>query len=278
MLGNKFRKSNKLNRSSSTGQASPKIDLIFEDKNLIAVNKPAGLLTHPIGGKNEGKEATLTQEILKIYPEIAKVGDPSAHAYRQASGRQAIQERPGLVHRLDKETSGILVIAKNQKTFEYLKRLFGNHEIKKTYLALAHGKFKEKRGIIDKPISLKPNTTRRTTNKGKMAKEALTEYEVLKTFDFGNDSATFSLLKVSPKTGRTHQIRVHLASINHPIVGDTMYGKKTNPFGLTRQFLHAKSLEFNLENGKRIKLEADLPNELKKVILDLEKNETGNTK
>lgn len=238
---------------------------------------------HPIKSKNEEKETTLTTEILKIYPEIAKVGDLPV-------GRQAIQERPGLVHRLDKETSGILVIARNQKTFEYLKELFVNRKIKKTYLALVQGKFKEKRGIIDKPISLKPDTTRRTTSRGKMTKEAITEYEVLKTFEVPvelilnsnpresvkknlRESAFFNLLKIFPKTGRTHQIRVHLASIGHPIIGDAVYGKKINPFGLTRQFLHAESLEFNLEDGKRIKLEADLPNELKGIIMNLEKYE-----
>ena len=249
-----------------------KLEIIYQDKNLIAVNKPAGLLVHPTA---TSAEKTLTDWLIKKYPEIKNVGDDP-------------KNRPGIVHRLDKDTSGIIVIARNQKYFDYLKNLFQEHKIKKTYLALVWGAVKNKTGIIEKPIFLKPGTTKRTVHKGKMEKPAVTEYEVLKFFNpyksaiHPHKSATFSYLKVIPKTGRTHQIRVHLASIGHPVVGDSLYGPKKPdlrlpavsgvepskgiPFKLDRQFLHAKSLEFNLSEKQRIKLEADLPQELQKIL------------
>lgn len=236
----------------------PVINLIFEDKNFIAVNKPAGLLVHATKNSNE---LTLVDWLIKKYPEIKNnVGDNT-------------EERPGIVHRLDRDTSGVILIPKNQNYFEYLKKLFQNHLIKKNYLALVFGKIKEQQGIIDKPVSIMAKTVKRTVHAGKMAKEAITEYKTLQIFK--KDKDFFTLLKVMPKTGRTHQIRVHLASIGHPIVGDKLYGKKNNPLNLNRQFLHAESIEFNLENGQRIKIEADLPNELRDIILELE-NGTGN--
>ena len=246
-----------------------KIEILYQDKNLIALNKPAGLLVHPTA---TGKEKTLSDWLIKKYPEIKNVGDDP-------------KNRPGIVHRLDKDTSGIIIVPRNQKYFEYLKNLFQEHKIKKTYLALVWGEIKNKKGVIEKPISLKPGTTKRTVYKGKMEKPAITEYELIKTFSYPrksmpnqHESATFSLMKVIPKTGRTHQIRVHLASVGHPIVGDSLYGSKKLamnlskgiPFKLDRQFLHAKSLEFNISEGNRIKLEADLPNELREVIDKLE--------
>jgi len=237
----------------------PAIKLIFEDKNFLAVNKPVGLLVHATKSSNE---PTLVDWLLKKYPEIKNVGDNT-------------EERPGIVHRLDRDTSGVILIPKNQKYFEYLKKLFQSHLIKKTYLALVYGKIKERQGVIDKPISIKAKTVKRTVHAGKMAKEAVTEYKTLKIFKSAEREDFFTLLKVMPKTGRTHQIRVHLASIGHPIVGDKLYGKKNNPLNLNRQFLHAESIEFNLENDQRIKIEADLPNELKNIILKLE-NGTGN--
>jgi len=240
--------------------------IIYKDKNFLAVYKPANLLTHPVT-KSKIEEPTLADWLLKNYPEVKNVGDPSTD-----SGQ--VNLRPGIVHRLDKDVSGIMLVARNQKYFEYLKNLFSPYgrspegkqgsQIKKNYLALVYGKIKSKAGIIEKPISIKSGTIKRTVWRGKDEKEAITEYRVLKNFHY--KSATFSLLKVSPKTGRTHQIRIHLASIGHPIVGDTLYGKKTNPFGLKRVFLHAESLEFSPEQGKRIKLEAELPEELKNLL------------
>jgi 23S rRNA pseudouridine1911/1915/1917 synthase len=235
------------------------IRVIYQDKNFLALYKPAGLLAHPLKAKNSKLKAefTLVDWVLKNYPEIKNVGDEP-------------ETRPGIVHRLDKDTSGVILVARNQKYFEYLKKLFQAGQIKKTYLALVWGKPEPKTGVIKKPIFLKHGAVKRTVWKGKMEKEAITEYKVLKFFN------NFSLVRVMPKTGRTHQIRVHLASIGHPIVGDSLYGPKKLVSGLPkkilnlkRQFLHAQSLEFSPIEGKRIKIEAELPEELKRVIDDL---------
>lgn len=232
------------------------ISLIYETKDFIAVNKPAGVLAHPI---KDSKEETLVDWALKRYPEIKNVGDDP-------------EIRPGIVHRLDRDTSGVILICRNQRFFEYLKNLFKTHQVKKTYLALAWGELEPKSGEINAPIGIKSGTIKRTVwqKRAKDLKEAITEYKVLNYYQHKSDlnqheSATFSLLKVTPKTGRTHQIRIHLASINHPVAGDKLYGSKKIklPFGLNRQFLHAYSLEFNSADGSRIKIEAELPEELK---------------
>ena len=249
--------------------------LLYEDKNFLALYKPAGVLVHEAHSmKHEAKNAprstfpvsgnlTLVDWLVKNYPEVKKVGDEP-------------EIRPGIVHRLDKDTSGVILVARNQKYFEYLKKLFQNHQIKKTYLALIWGKLEPKVGVIKKPILVKGGTVKRTVWRGKMEKSAVTEYEVLKNFNITNPDDRhnllyFSLVEVSPKTGRTHQIRVHLASIGHPVVGDALYGPKTNPFGLNRQFLHAASLEFNAAQGKRIRIDAELSPELKAVLKSLTK-------
>ncbi len=232
----------------------PEITTIFEDKNLVAVNKPAGLLVHRTA---VSKEPTLVDWLLKKYPEIKKVGDNP-------------NERPGIVHRLDRDTSGIIVIARNQDFFDYLKKLFQEHLVKKIYLALVKGKVNSNSGIIAKPISIKRNSTKRTVYGGKMPKEAVTEYKKLKFFKKGDKF--FTLLEIKPQTGRTHQIRVHLASIGHPVMGDKFYGRGCDSLGLERQFLHASSIEFSSARGERIKIEASLPDDFKKVILNLKKN------
>ena len=235
--------------------------IIYEDKNIIAVNKPAGLLVHPVSmqSKTTAQPPTLTNWLVNHYPEIKDVGDPSA------SSGQA-NNRPGIVHRLDKETSGVIIVARNQKTFEYLKNLFQASQIKKTYLGLVWGKVEPKSGTINKPIGLKSGTTKRTVaiKNAKMVKEAITDYQVKKYFD------KYSLLEIYPRTGRTHQIRVHLNSINHPIVGDRLYGKNPLPAGLARQFLHAASIELNLPDNGKIKLEASLPTDLELFLKSVE--------
>lgn len=232
------------------------ISVVYEDENFVAVNKPAGMLVH---GTKNSKQDTLVDWLLKRYPKIEKVGDPL-----RGSG-QAIPKRPGIVHRLDKDTSGMLIVALNQKTFNYLKELFQKHEIKKTYVALVYGKLKG-RGIINAPIGLKSGTVKRSVlaRKMKMVKDAVTEYKTIKYLK--KNGKDFTLVSLSPKTGRTHQLRVHMSYIHHPIVGDTLYGPKKNTLGLGRQFLHAASIEFSLPGGRRIKLEAGLPKELKKIV------------
>ncbi len=195
-------------------------EIIYENKDIIVVNKPAGMMVHGVAGKVSA-EPTLTDILLKKYPEIKTVGDDPLL-------------RPGIVHRLDKDTSGVMVVARNQKSFDYLKSLFKTRDVHKTYIAVVSGAPKEKQGIIDKSIGIRTGTTKRSVESKKMAKPAVTEYEVLKTVqaeDGHGKESSFALLSVSPKTGRTHQIRVHLTSIGHPIVGDPLYGPKNNRHG-----------------------------------------------
>jgi len=245
----------------------PKI--VYEDENFVGISKPAGMLVHPTRTnadntqtnadqrvRNQRESDTLVDWLLKKYPEMKNVGDDPSM-------------RPGIVHRLDRETSGIMLAVRNQKYFDYFKSLFKEKQIKKTYLALVSGEPREKHGIIDKPIGIRNGSIKRSVHSKKMLKSAVTEYKVLKTFIFGG--IPFSLLEVSPQTGRTHQIRVHLASIGHPIMGDPLYGGKKNAGLAKRLMLHAYSLEFSLPaqaglpNGRRLRLEAD-PEELFSVF------------
>lgn len=227
--------------------------VIYEDKNILAVSKPAGLQVHAArvarGARERPRETTLTDWLLRRYPEIRVVGDDP-------------ELRPGIVHRLDKETSGVMLLARNQHTFEYLKSLFQKGEIGKIYLALVSGIPKERAGRIDAPIGIRNGTLKRSIRSVKMAKQAVTEYKVLKTFareGMDGKGTKFSLLEISPKTGRTHQVRVHLASIGHPVAGDRLYGPKQQPPWAGRLMLHALSLEFTDEGGKRLKFEAEPP-------------------
>jgi len=231
------------------------ISVIYEDENFIGLSKPAGMLLHETVKSKEQiakSEGTLVDWLVKNYPEVKNVGD-------------APQVRPGIVHRLDKETSGVLVVARNQKSFEYLKKLFQEHKIIKKYIALVHGRL-EGNGVINAPIGLKPGTVKRSirAKNMKMVKEAVTEYKSLKNFE--KDGEFFTLVELTPKTGRTHQLRVHLASISHPVVGDILYGPKSNSLGMKRQFLHANSLEFVNQEGTRLRLEAGLPRELEETL------------
>ncbi len=227
--------------------------IIYEDENFLAIDKPAGLMVHhaKIGAGKERKETepTLTDWLLGKYPEIKNVGDDTVL-------------RPGIVHRLDKETSGVILLPKNQEYFEYLKSLFKTGDIKKTYIALVFGTPKNNEGIINAPIGIKNGTLKRSVHSRKMAKSAVTEYKVLKTIslpDKDGKEALFSFVEVFPKTGRTHQIRVHLASIGHSIVGDALYGPKKQPEWATRMMLHAKLLEFAPKPGHSLKIEAETP-------------------
>ena len=222
------------------------IKTIYEDNDVIVIEKDAGILVHPSTtlGASPAEKNTLI-DILKI-------------KYPQAE----------LVHRLDQDTSGLMVVAKNQQTAEFLKEQFQNREIKKKYLALVHGVLKDKKGIIVKSISKsrKRGGSQTISPIGKM-REATTRYEVIREFK------NFSLLEVLPETGRTHQIRVHLASIGHPIVGDEKYKFKRQEKieGLNRQFLHAKYLKFKLPNGEIKEFESELPEELNKILKNYDK-------
>ena len=253
----------------------PDPEIIYEDKDFVAVNKPAGLLVHQANLKLKAEnlelhEATLVDWLLKKYPEIKNVGDDPI-------------TRPGIVHRLDRETSGVMVIAKHQKYFEYLKSLFKRRQIKKKYIALVWGKVTPEEGVIEKPIGIKDGTVKRSVYSQKMAKEAITKYRVMRYFAGqgsgvrGQEKEIFSLVEVEPLTGRTHQIRVHMASIGHPVLGDKVYGSKTSKrvkcgfdrFTASRLMLHALSLEFVNEDGRRIKLEAELPEDYNNFLVSL---------
>lgn len=265
--------------------------IIYEDVRFLIVNKPAGIVVHSVkhstkrgakrgakhgakGGMGHGgakygtgrdtkafHEPTLAEWIVKKYPEVRRVGDDP-------------ELRPGIVHRLDKETSGVMVVARDQKYFEYLKTLFRDRKVEKTYLALVAARPRKEKGIIDAPIGIRNGTMKRSLHFEKMAKSAVTEYKVLKTFvrkvarhaARGSGDA-FSLLEVHPRTGRTHQIRVHLASIGHPIVGDHLYGSKKQPAWVHRLMLHALSLELTTAEGKRMKFEAEPPEDFQDAII-----------
>ena len=223
------------------------INVIYEDNDIIVVNKPKGMVVHPANGNYNG---TLVNAIMGMCKEtLSGIGG---------------EIRPGIVHRLDKDTSGLLIIAKNDKAHVKMSDQIKNHEVKKTYIALVRGVIKENEATIDMPIG------RSTSDRKKMAvnkegKNAITHIKVLKRYD------KYTLLQVNIETGRTHQIRVHLSYIGYPIIGDTTYSNGKNEFGVVGQCLHAKSLEFKHPiTGKEMKLEAPLPEYFQDIINKLD--------
>ena len=239
-----------------TPNAKIKLDIIFENSDFIIINKPAGIQVHP--DFNE-KTNTIVNGLIACYPEIAKLEDDHVYSF---------QMRPGIVHRLDKETSGVLIIAKNKKSFLEFKMMFKEKMIAKKYLAITYGIPQEKKGTIDKPLARTSNY-RKQTIAGKRTRtkirEALTNYEVIKSL-----GENFSLIEVTPQTGRTHQIRVHLSSIGHPIVGDNLYRKKNyEKFeGASRHMLHASEIAFEL-NGEKFNFIAPLPKDFEEILKQL---------
>jgi 23S rRNA pseudouridine1911/1915/1917 synthase len=226
------------------------IKVVKKAKDYVVIEKPSGLIVH---GTKEIHEYSLADWLIKKYPQIKKVGDD-------------IEFRPGIVHRLDKKVSGLMVVALNQESFENLKEQFKDRSVTKKYLALVHDQMEEYDGKVDFPIE-------RSKRSGKMVakpkhfdeKEALTLWETKEKF------AHHTLLDVQIKTGRNHQIRAHMQAINHPVVGDDLYNIKGNKdkFNLKRVFLHAYRLEFRDLNGELQKFEIDLPEDLKNVIEEL---------
>src|ERR1035437_6569297 len=225
------------------------IKIIYEDKDILAIDKPSGILVHRDG---KSKEKAITDWVMKNYPKMKNVGEPMGEI-----------DRPGIVHRLDRETSGVLILAKNQKAHEFLKQQFQNREIKKTYVAIVDGWVKLDHGVINKPIGRSPSDFRRRLSgrgaRGEM-REAITEYRVLKRFtsplapllvkERGKEEK-FTYLEIKLKTGRTHQIRVHMKFLNHPVACDSLYNPSGScPKGISRLALHAKSIEFKIKKGK----------------------------
>lgn len=243
------------------------IPILYEDDNLLAVNKPAGLLVHADGRTNE---PTLSDWVVEHYPQTKDVGEP----IKLSAGGEI--SKHGIVHRLDRETSGVILVAKNQETFLFFKRQFQDRTIKKVYRAIVHGTLKNERGTVDKPIGKSRGDFRRWTT-GKDARgvlrEAVTEYKVLCR------AGGFSYLDIFPKTGRTHQIRVHMKAIGHPVVCDKLYTQKQTlartdeeggcALGLGRTALHALSIDVAARGGKRIKIEAPLPSDFQEALAEL---------
>ena len=257
-----------------------KINILYEDKNILAIDKPAGISVH---GDGKTKEDTIADWVLENYPKLKNVGEPMI--IERKEGKKDKIPRPGIVHRLDKETSGVLLIAKNQKTFEFLKEQFQNHKIQKTYRAFVYGRVADPkaslktggRGVISAPIGRSPNDVRMwTAGRGarEPVREAVTEYIVLKKFfdtedekEMKDNSHQFSYVEVYPKTGRTHQIRVHFRYINHPVVSDPLYrSSKELALGMKRLALHAYKITFALPDGEIKTVEAPLPADFKKVV------------
>lgn len=233
--------------------------ILYEDKDVIAINKPAGLVVH---GDGKTDTYTLSDWIIKNYPEIKEVGEPG----RNSEG--GIIFRPGIVHRLDKETSGVMLIAKNPKSFESLKEQFQNHEIKKTYKAFLAGELKTDSGKIDRPIGRNSQNFRlwsaQRGARGEL-REAITEYKVLAR------GKGYTYIEAYPKTGRTHQIRVHFKAISYPLVADSLYAPKhKNTLGLERLGLHSFEITYKDLKGKQNTINAPIPVDFEKALSTLQ--------
>ena len=255
------------------------LDVVYEDEELAVINKPAGMMVHAGSGQNEEarNRGTLVNALLYRFKALSATGGDL---------------RPGIVHRLDKDTSGLIVVSKNDRTHAALAELFSSRQIKKTYIALVQGAVERARGTINSNVGRDPQRrTRMTTKPLGDARAAVSHYEVVRRL--ANRFGKFTLVRVRIETGRTHQIRVHMASIGHPVVGDTLYGgsghltdqvasqaatskaarRKAEPerLRLGRNFLHAAQLEFpHPRTGKLLQLEAPLPVELEEFLTRLE--------
>ncbi|MFH1663106.1 MAG: RluA family pseudouridine synthase [Chloroflexota bacterium] len=219
------------------------LEIVYEDKDLLVIDKPSGLVVHPAPGN---PNHTLVNAVLAHFPGLP-------------DGIDSL--RPGIVHRLDKDTSGLILVAKNRQALNNLSNQFKNRSVTKTYLVLVKGHLSPQRGFIEATIGRDPNNRKRmaVVEKGR---DARTEYNVIKYI------GDCSLLKVRPETGRTHQIKVHLSAIGYPVVGDATYGVKS-PF-ISRQFVHAHCLGFKLpSSGEYIEFKSELPPELEQALKDI---------
>ena len=226
------------------------LDIQYEDDDILLINKPAGMVVHPAVGHPNG---TLVNAVLGYCPDLAGVGG---------------EKRPGIVHRLDMNTSGLILVAKNDLALQYLQKQFKERTIGKTYLALVEGQIQPPEALIDAPIGRDPRQRKKMTvifaRKGIKSRPAQTEYETAVSYD------DHTLLSCKLHTGRTHQIRVHLSYIGHPIVGDTVYGRRKQSIKLKRQFLHATILQFKRpSDDQELTFRIELPPELQAVLDNL---------
>jgi 23S rRNA pseudouridine1911/1915/1917 synthase len=223
------------------------IKVIYENDDLLVIDKLAGIIVFLEESSGTSKISTLIELLLEKYPDLKNVGEAP---------------RYGIVHRLDKDTSGILLVAKTPEALIFLQKQFKNREVEKKYTALATGVIKSDTGVIRTFMGRSPADPRKQKALKTGEREAITEYRVIQRF------AQYTLLEVSMKTGRKHQIRCHLAHIHHPIAGDKLYGFKDSPTpeGLNRQFLHASYMKIRLPNDPDKQLYSILPEDLKKVL------------
>ena len=224
------------------------LEVLYQDNDILVVNKPKGMVVHPANGNPDG---TLVNAVMALCKDtLSGIGG---------------ELRPGIVHRLDKNTSGVIIIAKNDKAHINLSEQIKAHKVKKTYVALVRGIVKENEATINMPIG-RSNRDRKKMAVVREGKEAITHFKVIQRYD------KYSLLKVNIETGRTHQIRVHLAQIGYPIIGDDTYSNGKNEWGIQGQCLHAKSLEFtHPTTGKKMYVEAEMPEYFNEILEKLEK-------
>jgi len=224
------------------------LNIVYEDENILVLNKESGQVVHPGAGN---RSHTMVNALLFHFPAISKIG-PSG--------------RPGIVHRLDKETSGVLVTAKSRQAYEEIKRQFKSREVSKMYTGLVWGRINDEVGRISLPLGRHIRNRKKISSKTNKPREAETRYTVRKVY------RDFTLLDISPITGRTHQIRVHMSASGHPIVGDTKYGRKTTKVICSRLFLHASKLTFkHPETNKLVEFSAELPQELQDFLTKINK-------
>lgn len=222
------------------------LSIIYEDEDIVIINKPQGMVVHPAPGNYSG---TLVNALLYGIKNLSSINGVI---------------RPGIVHRLDKDTSGIIMVAKNDESHKYLSEQLKNRNVKREYIAIVHGVLKNKEGVINAPIGRDPRDRKKMTVINTNSKEAITHYKVIEEFH------KFSLVKAELETGRTHQIRVHMAYINHPIVGDSTYSKNTNKFNVNKQLLHALKLGFVHPKTKEyMEFETEVPENFNAVLKTL---------